>query len=179
MKGSKTWKADDMITPDRALQILRDEGCSEKVIAHCIAVSEHATEIAEKLVAEGKQVDVELVTIGGLLHDLGRCRTHGIDHAVVGADIAAELDLGPLIINIIKKHIGAGITTEEAKELGLPEDDYIPVTLEEKIVAHADNFISGNTRTTMEQLIEKMKEKDLTEESMMRIIALAEEIGIY
>lgn len=168
-----------MITPDRALQILRDEGCSEKVIAHCIAVSEHATEIAEKLAATGKQVDVELVTVGGLLHDLGRCRTHGIDHAVIGAGIAVEMGLDPLIVNIIRKHIGAGITIEEAKELGLPEDDYIPFTLEEKIVAHADNFTSGNTRVTMTRLVEKMKERHFTEESMARIIALAEEIGIY
>ena len=89
-----------MITPDRALQILRDEGCSEKVIAHCIAVSRHATEIAEVMVASGKNLNVELVTIGGLLHDLGRCRSHGIDHAVIGADIAMELGLDPLIVNI-------------------------------------------------------------------------------
>lgn len=168
-----------MITPDRALQILRDEGCSEKVIAHCIAVSEHAAEIAERLATTGKQVDIELVKIGGLLHDLGRCRTHGIDHAVIGAGIAMEMGLDPLIVNIIRKHIGAGITTEEAKELGLPEDDYIPFTLEEKIVAHADNFTSGDTRVTMTQLVEKMKRRHFTEESMARIITLAEEIGIY
>jgi uncharacterized protein len=168
-----------MITTQRALQILRDEGCSENVIAHCLTVSEHATEIAEKLVASGKKVDVELVTIGGLLHDLGRCKSHGIDHAVVGADIAAELGLDPSIIDIIKKHIGAGITREEAKELGLPEDDYIPSTLEEKIVAHADNFTSGDKRMTMAQLMEKIKKRNFSNESKARIIALAEEIGIY
>jgi len=168
-----------MITVERALQILRDEGCSEKVISHCIAVSEHATEIAEELVASGKRVDVELVTIGGLLHDLGRCRSHGIDHAVIGAGMAMELDLDPLIVNIIRKHIGAGITIEEAKELGLPEDDYVPFTLEEKIVAHADNFTSGDARVNMTQLLEKMKKRNFTEDSMERIISLAEEIGIY
>lgn len=168
-----------MITTQRALQILRDKGCSENVIAHCLTVSDHATEIAEKLVASGKKVDVELVTIGGLLHDLGRCKSHGIDHAVVGADIAAELGLDPSVIDIIKKHIGAGITREEAKELGLPEDDYIPSTLEEKIVAHADNFTSGNKRMTMAQLMEKIKKRNFSNESKARIIALAEEIGIY
>lgn len=168
-----------MITTQRALQILRDEGCSENVIAHCLTVSEHATEIAEKLVASGKKVDVELVTIGGLLHDLGRCKSHGIDHAVVGADIAAQLGLDPSVIDIIKKHIGAGITREEAKELGLPEDDYIPSTLEEKIVAHADNFTSGDKRMTMAQLMEKIKKRNFSNESKARIIALAEEIGIY
>ncbi len=168
-----------MITPDRALQILRDEGCSEKVIAHCIAVSAHATEIAKGLVSSGKQVNIELVTIGGLLHDLGRCRSHGIDHAVIGAGIAVELGLDPLIVNIIKKHIGAGITMAEAIELGLPEDDYFPLTLEEKVVAHADNLTSGDTRINMDQLLEKMRKKKFTEESMERIISLAEEIGIY
>lgn len=168
-----------MITTQRALQILRDKGCSENVIAHCITVSEHATEIAEKLVASGKKVDVELVAVGGLLHDLGRCKSHGIDHAVVGAAIAMELGLDPVIINIIKKHIGAGITREEAKELGLPEDDYIPSTLEEKIVAHADNFTSGDKRMNMNQLTEKMKKRNFSDGSKARIIALAEEMGIY
>jgi uncharacterized protein len=168
-----------MISPDRALQILRDEGCSEKVIAHCRAVSKYASEIAEKLAASGKTVDIELVIIGGLLHDLGRSRSHGIDHAVIGADIAMQLDLDPLIVNIIKKHIGAGITREEAKELGLPDDDYMPSTLEEKIVAHADNFISGNEKISMVQLRQKMKQKRFSDESTARIILLAEEIGVY
>ena len=168
-----------MITPDGALQILRDEGCSEKVIAHCIAVSEYATEIAEKLLASGKNVDVGLVTIGGLLHDLGRSRSHGIDHAVIGASIAAQSALDPAIVNIIKKHIGAGITIEEAKELGLPEDDYMPFTIEEKIVAHADNFTSGDTRITMHKLMEKLHKRHASDESIARTIALAEEIGIY
>ena len=168
-----------MITSDKALQLLRDSGCSEKVIAHCMAVSEHAAEIAGKIAASGRPVDVELVTIGGLLHDLGRCRSHGIDHAVIGAGIATQVGLDPLIINIIKKHIGAGISTEEAKELGLPEDDYMPFTLEEKIVAHADNLTSGTTRINMIQLMEKMKRRHLNEKSIARIISLAEEIGIY
>jgi len=168
-----------MITPDRALQILRDEGCSEKVIAHCIAVSRHATEIAEVMVTSGKHLNVELVTIGGLLHDMGRCRSHGIDHAVIGADIAMELGLDPLIVNIIKKHIGAGITIEEAKELGLPGDDYVPFTFEEKIVAHGDNLTSGDTRINMVQLVEKMRKRNFTEKSMERVISLAQEIGIY
>jgi uncharacterized protein len=168
-----------MITPDEALQILRNEGCSEKVIAHCIAVSDYATEIAEKLLLSGKSVNVELVRIGGLIHDLGRCRSHGIDHAVIGAAIAEQLNLDPSLVNIIKKHIGAGITREEAKRLNLPQDDYIPSTVEEKIVAHADNFISGDKRISITELREKMKKRNFTEDSMTRIIALAEEIGIY
>ena len=35
-------------------------------------------------------------------------------------------------MNIIERHIGAGITEEEAVNLGLPKKSYLPETLEEK-----------------------------------------------
>jgi uncharacterized protein (TIGR00295 family) len=81
------------------------------------------------------------VRAGGLLHDLGRTRTHGIRHAEEGATIARSLGLPEPLVLVIQKHIWAGMTPQEAAEVGLPDLDYMPSTIEEKIVCHTDNLV--------------------------------------
>ncbi|WMW24806.1 TIGR00295 family protein [Methanolobus sediminis] len=167
-----------MISREAALTILAESGCSEKVIAHCIAVSDLALEIAAGIKSRGKDVDLSLVEIGALLHDLGRSQSHGIDHAILGAELARSYGLEPEIQEIIKRHIGAGISRDEAKNMHLPDDDYIPVTLEQKIVAHADNLLVGTERISIDRRIRKMEKKELSRESIDRVKVLAEEIDI-
>ena len=128
------------------MQHLRENGCDETVVRHCVAVSALAVKIAKRC-----RADVRLVEIGGLLHDLGRCKSHTLTHAVEGARIANSLKLPPELVKIIERHIGAGIKPNEAAKLGLPRKDYTPRSLEEKIVAHADNLISGDERTTVKE----------------------------
>ncbi|MBN1133583.1 MAG: TIGR00295 family protein [Methanosarcinaceae archaeon] len=168
-----------MISYENALIILSETGCEPDVIAHCMAVSSFSVKFARKLAASGKMVDVSLVEIGGILHDLGRARTHGIEHAAVGAKIAEELGLDPQIVRIIKCHIGAGISREDAISLGLPDDDYIPRSMEEKIVAHADNLMHGTRPISLEEYISRMRDRRLGEENIERIKALADELGVY
>ncbi len=163
------------------VEILRKVGCSEEVIRHCIAVAELALEIArlrnskrrrsrsseggECEAEEGskgrgnEEVDEELVFRGALLHDIGRSRTHGIKHAYVGAEIARSLGLDERIVRIIERHIGAGIPAEEAKNFGLPAKDFIPETIEEKIVACADNLIAHDRRMSIEEALKEFKER--------------------
>jgi len=168
-----------MISHRDAVTILSDSGCPPNVIEHCLAVSLLSVEIAHKLAASGKVVDIELVGIGGILHDLGRARTHGISHAVAGAGMAGELGLKPQIVRIIKCHIGAGLSRDDAKCLGLANDDYIPLTIEEKIVAHADNLMRGTERISLDEYISRMQERHVSKENIDRIKALADELGVY
>nr|WP_321498617.1 HDIG domain-containing metalloprotein [uncultured Methanolobus sp.] len=167
-----------MISRQTAINILKESGCNDKVISHCIAVSDLSLEIAARIRLQGKQVDLELVEIGGLLHDLGRAQSHGIDHAILGVELARSYGLEPEIQEIIKRHIGAGITRDEARDLHLPDDDYIPVTMEQKIVAHADNLLVGTERISIEKRVHKMEKKELSRESIDRVKVLAEEIDI-
>jgi uncharacterized protein len=81
-------------------------------------------------------------------------------------------------VAIIRNHIGAGITKEEAVSLGLPEEDFLPRTLEEKIVAHADNLIKGTERISIEKRAAKMRKKGASPASVQRVLDLAEELGI-
>lgn len=128
---------------ERALEILRNVGCPPNVVRHCEAVSKLAVEIAKACQERGMNVDLKLVEIGALLHDIGRAKTHGINHGVVGAEIARSKGLPESIISITENHLLAGITAEEAKKFGLPVKDYLPKTLEERIIAYADKRLDG------------------------------------
>lgn len=85
-------------------------------------------------------MDVGLVEVGALLHDIGRGQTHSIRHGVVGGEVARGLGLPGSVVRIVERHIGAGIPAGEATELGLPGVDFIPESLEEKLVAYADKL---------------------------------------
>jgi len=165
-----------LTTRNQAIRLLEESGCAPNVIEHCKEVASLAVEIAEKAKAAGNNVNSELVEVGALLHDVGRCRTHGIAHAVEGFKLAKTKGVEPEIAEIIKRHIGAGISKEEAKELGLPEDDYFPRSLEEKIVAHADNLVKGTKRITINERLKLMSKKDISEHIVQRVKTLAEEV---
>jgi len=158
-------------SPDECLELLKKTGCSENVIRHCKAVRDVALKIAKRTDA-----DVKLVEAGALLHDIGRSKTHDIFHAIEGVKIAQKLGLPQSIINIIERHIGAGISKEEAKKLGLPPKDYIPKTLEEKIVCHADNLIDKYERQNIENAIERALNKD-HKEYAERLLKLHKELS--
>lgn len=158
---------------DAALKMLKGAGADDHVIAHCKAVSALAVKIASK---SRKPVDMELVEIGGLLHDIGRSNTHGITHAIEGAKIAKSLGLPDEIINIIERHIGAGVVEADAVRLGLPKKNYVPETLEEKIVAHADNLMSGDKRAPVSEAVEKLVRKREFD-GAKRMLALHKELS--
>jgi len=132
---------------EKALILLREVDCPENVIEHCVCVSEKATSMASR-VQERVTVDMSLVEIGALLHDIGRSVTHSIDHGVVGARILREHGVCTPLQLICERHVCAGIPRKVAGKIGLAPCDYVPVTMEEKIVCHADNL----TNHTIEEL---------------------------
>jgi uncharacterized protein len=134
----------------QVLDLLRRVGVAPRVISHSLKVESEADRIARRISERGIQVDLELVSIGSLVHDLGRSETHGMDHGIVGARILRDGGFLEHLCNreererlarICERHIGAGLNESEAEAVGLPRKDYIPQTLEEKIIAHADNLV--------------------------------------
>jgi uncharacterized protein len=130
-----------------ALRLLTAVKCPQNVIDHCIAVSEKAVSIAKKA-QKDHDVDMHVVEIGGLLHDIGRACTHGIDHGIVGAHLLRERGINGKLQRICERHLCAGIPKQVAESIGLPPQDYVPQTMEEKIICHADNL----TNHTLEEL---------------------------
>ncbi len=158
-------------TRKEAIDMLRKSGCHDNVIAHCLAVEPLAMKIAKLANA-----DLGLVCCSAILHDIGRVKTHGIGHAVEGARMVRELGLPETVALIIERHIGAGISKEEALKLGLPEKDYIPTTLEEKIVAHSDNLIEENDKKPIAIVVQRF-ERLGHKEAARKIFALHKELS--
>jgi len=159
----------------QALELLRENHCSPIVIRHCEVVAELALEIADNLEKKGLKVNRELVEVGALLHDLGRSKSHGIDHGVVGANLAKSIGLSEFVVNVIKRHVGGGITASEAEMLGWPTDVYLPITLEEKIVSYADKLIDQSKRVTINVEIKKLQ-REHKDEAAERVRKLHEEM---
>ena len=136
-------------------QLLIDAGCSPGVVAHCRTVSVVASEIAGRV--RSVPVDLELVRLGGLFHDIGRSQTHDIGHAIAGVEIGRSLGFSERLLLIIERHIGAGISPDEAVRLGLPRKSYLPVSPEEKIVSYADNLTKSDRPMTFSDAVERFR----------------------
>ena len=155
------------------IELLKKENTPENVIEHSLAVCKKAMKIA----ANFDNADEDLIKKGALLHDIGRSKTHGITHAIEGVKIAERYGYDKDVLNIIERHIGAGITKNEAEKLGLPVKSYLPETLEEKIVAHADNLISGSKEVNIDFVIEKWKRRiEDSKDNIERLIQLDNEL---
>lgn len=112
-------------------------------------------EIAKQIVVENKlSSNWEIAEKGILLHDIGvfecekvyqpRVVKPYIQHAVIGALILRAEGFGEAVIKMVERHIGLGISRKEIEEhhYPLPRMDFIPETLEEKILCYADKFHS-------------------------------------
>jgi uncharacterized protein (TIGR00295 family) len=114
------------------------------IIRHCQAVAMAAMIMADEAERRGYAVDKEAVIAGALLHDIGRSRSQTVMHGVLGAEILEKEGVDKKVVEIVRRHVGAGISPEEAKKLGLPDFDYIPRTLEERIVCFADKMVDAD-----------------------------------
>jgi uncharacterized protein (TIGR00295 family) len=168
------------ITEEEAIALLRKYSDSEehfnKVLAHVKAVQKVAIRIAEKV----KGIDMYKIRIGSILHDIGRFSCPpGKDtckHGHLGAEILRKEGLDD-IAEIAAKHLGAGIRKEDIDKqaLPLPSMDFVPETMEEKIIAHADNLIFGDREGTFEEVVERYR-KELGEEYVSRLNKLKKEV---
>ena len=126
------------------------------VLRHCLAVEALAVAMAMQAREKGLDVDVDVVARGALLHDIGRSVTQDLHHAQVGADLLRQPPPWPeAVVRIVETHTGAGVLPDEAAAAGLPARDYVPRTLAERIVAHADNLYAGDKRQLLEAVVAK------------------------
>ena len=142
-------------TDRECIQYLIDAGCKKRVIIHCCTVRA----VAEEIVSRIDSANVPMVIAGALLHDIGRAKDHSIMHAYLGSKMVEEYGLPTELVDIVRKHTGAGLDKEDVEEMGLPPGDYMPRTIEEKIVAHADNLVSDNRVVDHDHSVSKLINK--------------------
>ncbi|MBO8180418.1 MAG: TIGR00295 family protein [Archaeoglobus sp.] len=174
-----------MHIPDDVLRLWDKYGLDEGVRRHCLTVARIALKIAEKIRENSHDVDMDAVLRGALLHDIGRAVTHDpFQHFVKSAEILRKENVDEKIVRVAERHFSAGITAEEAKKLGLEPKDYMPETLEEKIVSFADNLAMGDREETFEEFMKRLDEIDrknpemrwLTERTRERARRIKEEL---
>jgi uncharacterized protein len=151
-------------TPLVALELLSKAGCTPQVIEHCKAVSQLAVYFAKRAEAKGIGVDIDLV--------------RSVEHGYKGSEMADSLGLPKSLTLIIERHVGSGIPADEASSLGLPKRDFVPKTLEEKLVSYADKLIEGKRRKSFDLTLDKFaKELGPNHSAITRLRKLHEELA--
>lgn len=163
---------------DIAFDLLKELKVPYHVRRHSLKVAEKALEITRKI--QKAEVDEDLVEIGAILHDIGRSKTHGFDHALIGGKILRQYGYPEKLARICETHILGGLDKEDAKMFGLPEKDYLPESLEEKIICLADKHMAGIKEVTIEERFErwffKYGKTPILVKSKKRIEKIQEEI---
>lgn len=136
----------------RAIEILRKHSTSEKdfkiVLAHSKAMQKIALDIARKVNKAGKRkADAQFIRAAAILHDIGRFEYPPwkcpVRHGVAGEQILKKEGLGRKYQRVCSTHLGAGITAADVRrqKLPIPAKDYMPRTVEEKILCYADRRV--------------------------------------
>lgn len=136
--GVKKGSALNYTVQQSDIDIMKNAGLTDADLAHCLKVAGKAIEIAQRT---GVRLDLELVGRGAFFHDLGKAKSHEMDHGKVGAELGIALGLPKALTDIMEKHIRGGMTEAEAKELNLPVKEYTLTSLEEKIIIYADRLV--------------------------------------
>lgn len=174
-----------MEIPEDVLRLWDKYKLDESVRRHCLTVARIALKIAEKIRKNGHEVDLDAVLKGALLHDIGRAITHDpFQHFIKSAEILRKEGVNEKIVRIAERHFSAGIDADDARKLGLLPKNYMPETLEEKIVSFADNLAMGGREGTFEEFMKRLEEIDrknpemrwLTERTRERAKRMKEEL---
>ncbi|HVC80396.1 MAG TPA: HD domain-containing protein [Chloroflexota bacterium] len=143
---------------DDVIALLQRTGSSATLIQHVVTVCERALKLADAVSAAGTPVSRQVVEYGALLHDMGIPQLKGeavtipewgdraknllsdnLMHPILGFHLAEEHGFPLSVRRCVLCHT-PGPTRRECLALGLtpPEEEMLPVTIEEKIVMYAD-----------------------------------------
>jgi uncharacterized protein len=144
----------------------RDERYFDIVLRHSLEVLAKSIELINRKKLYGS-IDLDLVVSGSILHDIGtfefledKKKEGYIRHGIIGGEILRGLGLEKEA-RIAERHTGSGLAKEEIIKNGwdLPHKDFLPESLEEKIICYADKFSSKNPekKDTPETIIKEFE----------------------
>ena len=136
------------------------------LLVHSRAVADKALAIADR--HPELSLDRQFIEEAAMLHDIGivRCNAPSIQcfgtepyicHGRIGAEMLRAEGF-PRHARVCERHTGAGITRSQiiVQKLPLPQQDFLPETIEEKVICYADKFFSKShldEEKTIEQAI--------------------------
>ena len=155
------------------------------ILNHSLSVLGKSVDIIAKRKLHNK-IDFDLIVSGCLLHDIGafefmknfnRKQIDYLKHGIIGAKILRNEKLYKEAL-ICERHIGSGLSKKYIIEnnLPLPKKDFLPVTLEQKLICYADKFHSKSGK--MDNLESNKKEmKKFGKEPLRRFLELEKMFG--
>ena len=151
-----------------------DTPLRQLLIKHSSQVRDKALEILSNPRNAALPVNRELVIAGALLHDIGIGQCNAPDilcigtkpyiaHGLAGAEMLRQygkiqhIDM-EIYARFCERHTSSGLTRENIlkEKLPLPARDFLPETLEEKLVCLADKFYSKSGKMH-EKTLEKAR----------------------
>ncbi|HYC26536.1 MAG TPA: HDIG domain-containing protein [Nitrososphaerales archaeon] len=154
---------------EEAVALHRRHGSPPAVVEHCRTVAKLSKILADECVVKKRAVDGSLAVSGALLHDIGRSKVQTVWHGVEGARILSTEGVDDDVVEIVYRHVGAGISPDEARALGFPDRDYIPRTLEQRIVCFSDKMVDSSRVRPFEEEVKRFVAK---KHDVPRLLAL-------
>lgn len=121
-------------------------------LKHCRAVAHEALYIARDCNLPLDPGDIEAAA---MLHDIGIYATHApsigclgsepyIRHGIIGAALLRREGVDERYALVAERHTGSGLSADDIVQsrLPLPKQDFLPISLLEKLICYADKFYS-------------------------------------
>jgi uncharacterized protein len=146
------------LSRDEAMNLMMEYGRGAAWTKHCFAVAASAARVGSALGAY-RAIDHGFLWSAALLHDIGRFVTHDpIRHGVEGYDLLTRLGYEPEA-NVCASHILFGLDSCEAIRFGLPARDFVPRTIEERLVPLVDFLIEFDKPTTLDRRFSSLRKR--------------------
>ena len=134
------------------------------LIVHSQSVAHKALQIVS--LHPELNIDRQFIEEAAMLHDIGIIKTNApgikcygtepyICHGILGAEML-RVEGFPRHARVCERHTGAGLSLNDivSQNLPLPHRDFLPETIEEKLICYADKFFS-KTHLDREKTIEQ------------------------
>jgi len=152
---------------------IEDNELKKILIIHSQSVARKALQIVS--LHPELHLDADFIREGAMLHDIGIIRTKAtgihcfgtepyICHGLLGGEMLRHEGF-PRHARVCERHTGAGIGIEEieAQHLPLPHANFLPETMEEKVICYADKFFSKthlDRERTVEEALNSLVKRD-------------------
>lgn len=157
-------------------------------LKHCRAVAREALSIARRC---NLPLDPGEIEAAAMLHDIGIYATHApsigclgsepyIRHGIIGAELLRREGAGEPYALVAERHTGSGLSADDIRRgsLPLPQQDFLPLSLLEKLICYADKFYSKSGDMKRKSIDEVQKSiAAFGEESALRFSRLHELFG--
>lgn len=170
-KGTKSSK---FCSYEEAYSILNKYGNGAPWIKHCFAVSSLATYLAN-IFTSRCPINIEFIRTASLLHDIGRFKTHDpIMHGVEGYKLLAGLGYVDEAF-ICASHILYGINSSEAEQYGLPRNDFMPISFEERFIPLVDFLVEHDRPVLLRERFEYLRHRNRNNNEFLSRLDKAEQ----